>query len=62
MWSRLPRRLLSSVRLLVVLGLLLPSARLLAAPLGGPCDPPIANPIACENTKPGNPASEWQIH
>jgi hypothetical protein len=61
MWSRLPRRLLSSVRLLVVLGLLLPSARLLAAPLGGPCDPPIANPIACENTKPGNPASEWQI-
>ncbi|MPZ20455.1 MAG: DUF4082 domain-containing protein [Luteitalea sp.] len=28
---------------------------------GDPCDPPIANPILCENTKPGNPASEWDV-
>jgi hypothetical protein len=27
----------------------------------GPCDPPITNPIPCENSKPGNPASEWDI-
>ena len=27
----------------------------------GPCDPPNANPVACENTKPGNPASEWDV-
>ena len=27
----------------------------------GPCDPPITNPIACENSKPGNPVSEWDI-
>src|SRR6266545_8244594 len=26
-----------------------------------PCDPPIANPVACENTKPGNPPSEWDV-
>ncbi len=25
----------------------------------GPCDPPIANPVACENTKPGTPPSQW---
>ena len=26
-----------------------------------PCDVPVTNPIACENTKPGNPASEWDV-
>ena len=26
-----------------------------------PCDPPVTNVIACENSKPGNPASEWDI-
>src|SRR5256714_1933952 len=26
-----------------------------------PCDPSIANRIPCENSKPGNPASEWDI-
>src|SRR5688572_24829626 len=28
---------------------------------GGPCAPPVGNPIQCENWKPGNPASEWEI-
>ena len=27
----------------------------------GPCDAPIVNPIVCENSKPGNPPSEWDI-
>ncbi|WP_284978270.1 DUF4082 domain-containing protein [Arthrobacter sp. fls2-241-R2A-200] len=27
----------------------------------GPCAP-VVNPIACENSKPGNPASEWDIN
>ena len=27
----------------------------------GPCDAPITNPITCENTKPGNPSSEWDV-
>jgi methionine-rich copper-binding protein CopC len=26
-----------------------------------PCDAPVVNPVACENTKPGNPASEWDV-
>ncbi|MGZ4610678.1 MAG: N,N-dimethylformamidase beta subunit family domain-containing protein, partial [Actinomycetes bacterium] len=26
-----------------------------------PCDAPITNPVLCENTKPGNPASEWDV-
>ncbi len=26
-----------------------------------PCDPPVQNPIVCENSKTGNPASEWDI-
>jgi Domain of unknown function (DUF4082)/Bacterial Ig-like domain/Bacterial Ig domain len=29
------------------------------ASAAGPCDPPVANPIVCENSKPGNPPSEW---
>ena len=36
---------------------LLPAVQAQAAP----CDPPITNPIACENTKPGNPPSEWDV-
>ena len=33
-----------------------------AAPAAAaPCDAPITNPVACENTKVGNPASEWDI-
>lgn len=36
---------------------LLPAVHAEAAP----CDPPITNPIACENTKPGNPPSEWDV-
>ena len=28
---------------------------------GGPCDPPVTNPVACENSLPGDPASDWQV-
>ena len=27
-----------------------------------PCDAPIANEIVCENSKPGNPPSEWDVN
>lgn len=54
------RRLLSLV-LALTLGLalliVLPSQPAAAAP----CDVPITSTIACENSKPGNPSSEWQI-
>ena len=26
-----------------------------------PCDAPVVSQVACENTKPGNPASEWDV-
>ena len=26
-----------------------------------PCTPPVQNPIVCENSKPGNPPSEWDV-
>jgi len=43
---------------LVVAGLsFLPTPPATAAP----CDEPIQNPVACENTKAGNPESEWGI-
>ncbi|HET9739730.1 MAG TPA: DUF4082 domain-containing protein [Solirubrobacteraceae bacterium] len=29
--------------------------------LAAPCDVPVTNPVACENTKAGNPASEWDV-
>ena len=38
-----------------VLGPAVPGAQ------AAPCDPPIASEIACENSQPGNPASEWDV-
>jgi Domain of unknown function (DUF4082)/Bacterial Ig-like domain/Bacterial Ig domain/Purple acid Phosphatase, N-terminal domain len=29
--------------------------------VAAPCDAPVTNPVACENTKAGNPASEWDV-
>jgi hypothetical protein len=26
-----------------------------------PCDPPVTNPIVCENSRPGNPRSQWDL-
>jgi hypothetical protein len=44
--------------LLVASPLLLPPGRPAAA---APCDPLVTNPIACENTLVGSPASEWDV-
>src|SRR5262245_21559080 len=54
-------RRLVSVVLIVVSGLVL-GPGLESQALAGPCDPPILNPIACENSKPGNPPGEWGIN
>jgi hypothetical protein len=53
-------------RLAVLLTLLLAATTLsivtAATPAAAaPCDPPVANPVACENTLPGSPESEWGI-
>jgi hypothetical protein len=50
-------------RLLVVLALsaLALSGLFAERASAAPCDPPIANAIVCENSKPGNPPSEWDV-
>src|SRR5687768_4694835 len=62
-WTHLRRLRAASVQTLLVAALTLggPAAAMLPAFGAGPCDPPITNPIACENSKAGNPASEWDI-
>jgi hypothetical protein len=47
---------------LVFGGLVLPwIGPLDSAAAAGPCGPPVVNVIACENSLPGTPASDWQI-
>ncbi len=31
------------------------------AATGGPCGPPVVNPIVCENSLPGDPPSDWEV-
>ena len=33
-----------------------------AVAAGGPCGPPVVNPVACENTLPGDPPSDWMLN
>src|SRR6266542_1050468 len=62
---RRPRQLGRSVlALLVALAVLaasLPRDPVRGAAAAGPCDPPVTQPIVCENSKTGNPASEWDL-
>ena len=51
------RRILPTLACLTVTA----SVALPAPASAAPCDVPVVNPIACENTKPGNPASEWEV-
>ena len=46
--------------IIILTGLLPISRRQVQAQVVDPCSP-ILNPIECENSKPGNPPSEWQI-
>ena len=58
------RRLRSFVIAAVVAlaGLVLPfAAQTTPAAAAGPCGPPVVSVIACENSLPGTPASDWGI-
>ena len=48
---------------LIILGTAVgaPVAGLAPPAHAGPCEPPILSPVACENSKPGSPSSEWDI-
>jgi hypothetical protein len=37
-------------------------ATLASAAETGPCAEPVANPIVCENSKPGDPPADWEIN
>ena len=54
------RRLVVSLILAVLLGLL-SLANAPPARAAGPCGPPVTSVIACENTLPGDPPSDWQV-
>src|SRR5215470_11005161 len=53
------RVLAPAVALLTALGGLTAAAPPAAAT--GPCDPPVTNKVACENTQPGVPESTWRV-
>ena len=67
-WGK-PRGARTTVRRLgvgLVAATVLAAAWLVPTPLparaagADPCAAPVTNPIPCENSKPGTPASEWQ--
>ena len=57
--SALRRWRLGIVAALVLAAVTVPAVRRAAA--ADPCTPPIVNPVACENTKPGSPSSAWDV-
>src|SRR5690348_13859783 len=64
--GRFPRRALArrSVTALI-LALLIGSLSLVGARpavAAGPCGPPVVSVIACENSLPGDPPSDWQVN
>jgi hypothetical protein len=59
-WKISARRLTTSFALVALLGsLLLINAR--PAEAAGPCGPPVVSVIACENSLPGDPSSDWDV-
>src|ERR1700722_3921332 len=59
-WQTSARRLATSFALVALLGsLVFINARPAAA--AGPCGPPVVSAIACENSLPGDPTSDWQV-
>jgi Domain of unknown function (DUF4082)/Fibronectin type III domain len=55
------RRLLVSPFVLAAVLIAVAIAPKAAEAQSNPCAPPVTNPIACENTLPGTPASVWQV-
>jgi hypothetical protein len=54
------RKCIAAVSAAVTLWVVLPPS-LATAIAAGPCGPPVVNPVACENTNPGNPQPEWEV-
>src|SRR5262249_48841833 len=57
----LPRAKYTFVLVFAVLVGLLSLVGVKSAAAAGPCGPPVLSVIACENTLPGDPPSDWQV-
>ncbi|WP_142062050.1 DUF4082 domain-containing protein [Pseudarthrobacter sp. B4EP4b] len=64
----LPRRIIRRGVPALILALLASMFSMAADPswlpparAAGPCDAPVVSKVACENTQPGNPSSEWRV-
>ncbi|MCY4727666.1 DUF4082 domain-containing protein [Nocardioides sp. STR2] len=55
------RRRLAALLTLVLAAATLAIVTAATPAVAAPCDPPVSNPVACENTLPGNPESEWGV-
>src|SRR6185295_613713 len=51
----------SAVVLILVLSVTSPAGDAARAAAAGPCGPPVVNAIACENSRTGDPKSEWDV-
>ena len=58
----LPRAKYTFVLVFAVVVGLLSLAGVKSAAAAGPCGPPVLSVIACENTLPGDPPSDWQVN
>ena len=56
--GRLLRHIAAAGTVTVVAALLLPVR---AEAAGNPCGPPVLSVIACENSLPGDPESDWKV-
>src|SRR5258707_13449085 len=56
-----PERRTALGLILIVLAALLSVVSARPAFAAGPCDPPVTSVIACENSLPGDPPSDWQV-
>jgi hypothetical protein len=54
------RRLIVVAAAMAIVGALVPGGRAQAA--ANPCGPPVLSVIACENTLPGDPESDWKVN
>ena len=54
-------RFLAVVLVAVLVSMVVQLSGVSPARAAGPCGPPVVNPVACENSQPGAPASQWDV-
>jgi hypothetical protein len=54
-------RFLAMVLVAVLVSMVVQLSGVSPAGAAGPCGPPVVNPVACENSQPGAPPSQWDV-